>query len=108
MSKIICFVVLAPACLVARSELPVERNGRVLLPPAGGRSLDVGEGEIIRGGLTSANRKLGQRSSEGPEFGSQVIQAQYSSVKPAESKSGELGFVYVFTSSFGRFRYDAF
>jgi hypothetical protein len=44
MSKIICFVVLMPASLVARSELPVERNGRVLLPPAGGWSLDVGEG----------------------------------------------------------------
>jgi|GEM_PF-1210499 hypothetical protein len=43
MSKIICFVVLALACLVARSELPVERNGRVLLPPAGGWSLDGGE-----------------------------------------------------------------
>ena len=43
MSKIICFVVLVLACLVARSELPVERNGRVLLPPAGGWSLDGGE-----------------------------------------------------------------
>lgn len=44
MSKIICFVVLALACLVARSELPVERNGRVFLPPAGMSSLDVREG----------------------------------------------------------------
>jgi hypothetical protein len=44
MSKIICFVVLVPACLVARSELPVERNGRVFLPPAGMSSLDVREG----------------------------------------------------------------
>jgi len=31
MSKIICFVVLALASLVARSELPVEKGGRVLL-----------------------------------------------------------------------------
>jgi hypothetical protein len=44
MSKVICFFVLVIAFLVARSELPVERNGRVLLPPAGGWSLDVGEG----------------------------------------------------------------
>ena len=43
MSKIICFVVLMPASLVARSELPVERNGRVFLPPAGGWSLDGGD-----------------------------------------------------------------
>ena len=43
MSKIICFVVLALACLVARSELPVERNGRVLLPPVGWGALDGGE-----------------------------------------------------------------
>ena len=44
MAEGICFGVLALACLVARSELPVERNGRVLLPPAGGWSLDGGEG----------------------------------------------------------------
>ena len=44
MSKVICFFVLVIAFLVARSELLVERNGRVLLPPAGGWSLDVGEG----------------------------------------------------------------
>ena len=44
MPKIICFVVLALASLGARSELPVEKNGRVLLPPAGGWSLVVGEG----------------------------------------------------------------
>ncbi len=31
MPKIICFVVLALASLGARSELPVEKNGRVLL-----------------------------------------------------------------------------
>ena len=40
------------------------------LPPVGWGALDGREEETTRGGLTSANRKLGQRSSEGPEFGS--------------------------------------
>lgn len=70
MSKVICFFVLVLAFLVARSELPVERNGRVLLPPVGWGALDGREEETTRGGLTSANQKLGQRSSEAPEFGS--------------------------------------
>ena len=59
MSKIICFVVLALACLVARFELPVEMNGRVLLPPAGGWSLDGGEvAETGFGGTHGGERGL--------------------------------------------------
>ena len=45
MSKVICFFVLVLAFLVARSELPVERNERVLLPPVGLGVLDGREEE---------------------------------------------------------------